>query len=91
VVLWHSNGPAPAMAALVDLAPGASLTYRAWFEPVRCAVEDDRGGAFRTDLPPVSPGVYEVSAALDLTRQTPDGALPSTELVTGPTAEVTLR
>lgn len=91
VVLWHSNGPAPALAALVDLAPGASLTYQAWFEPVRCTGEDDAAGSFRSDLPHVSPGAYEVSAAIDLTRENPDGTFLSTDLVTGPTAAMTLR
>jgi hypothetical protein len=91
VVLWHSNGPAPAMAALVDLAPGASLSYQAWFEPLRCAAEDDSAGAFRSDLPHVSPGVYEVSAKIEITRQSPDGSFPAREVVTGPTSEVTLR
>lgn len=68
VVLWHSNGPAPALAALVDLAPGASLTYQAWFEPVRCTGEDDaravsavicrtcRPVPMRSRPPSISPG-----------------------------------
>lgn len=91
IVLWHSNGPMIAMAALVDLAPGASLTYQASFVPVRCAIEDDSADSFRAGLPRVAPGEYQVSAALDLSRQNPDGSFLSTDLVTGPVSTVTLR
>ena len=56
-----------------------------------CTGEDDAAGSFRSDLPHVSPSAYEVSAAIDLTRENPDGTFLSTDLVTGPTAEVTLR
>jgi hypothetical protein len=91
VVRWHSNGPTIAMAALVDLAPGASMTYQASFQPVTCAVEDDSADRFRDSLPHVAAGVYQVSAALDLSRQNADGAFLSSDLVTGPTSEVTLR
>ena len=91
VVRWHSNGPTIAMAALVDLAPGASMTYRASFEPVTCAVEDDSAERFRDDLPHVAAGAYQVSATLDLSRQNADGSFLSPDLVIGPTSEVTLR
>ncbi len=91
IVLWHSNGPTIGMAALVDLAPGASLTYQAFFVPVRCAIEDDSAASFRADLPRVAPGEYQISAAIDLSRQSPDGALLGTDLVTGPVSPVILR
>ena len=91
VVLWHSNGPVIAMAALVDLAPGTSLTYPASFLPVTCAVEDDSSGSFRDDLPQLAAGKYQVSAAIDFSGQNSDGSNLSTELVTGPLSEVTLR
>lgn len=91
LVLWHSNGPMIAMAALVDLAPGTSMTYPASFTPVTCAVEDDSAGSFRGDLPQVAAGRYQVSAAIDFSGQNPDGSSLGTELVTGPTSEVTLR
>ena len=91
VVLWHSNGPMIAMAAVVDLAPGASLSYQASFRPVACAVDDDGAGSFRSDLPHVAAGQYQVSAALDLSRQNADGSVLRTDLVTGPVSEVTLR
>ncbi|CAN5534938.1 hypothetical protein BH10ACT4_BH10ACT4_12160 [soil metagenome] len=91
VVLWHSNGPMIAMAALVDLAPGASMTYQASFQPVTCAIEDDSADSFRDDLPHVAAGDYQVSAAIDLSRESPDGSFVSTDLVTGPVSEVNLR
>ncbi|CAN5133968.1 hypothetical protein BH09ACT2_BH09ACT2_13040 [soil metagenome] len=91
VVLWHSNGAMIAMAALVDLAPGASLTYPASFVPVTCSAEDDSTGSFRDDLPHLAPGDYRVSAALDLSRQAADGSFLGTDLVTGPTSPVILR
>lgn len=91
LVLWHSNGPTIAMAALVDLAPGASMTYQASFAPVTCAIEDDEADSFRDTLPHVAAGQYQVSAALDLSRQNADGSFLSNDLVTGPTSAVTLR
>ena len=91
IVLWHSNGPVIAMAAVVDLAPGASLTYPASFRPVSCAIEDDSADSFRTDLPRVPAGEYQVSAALDLSRGNVDGPFLSVDLVTGPLSEVTVR
>ncbi|MBC7403568.1 MAG: hypothetical protein H7279_10420 [Microbacteriaceae bacterium] len=91
IVLWHSNGPVAAIGAIVDLAPGASMTYQASFQPVTCAVEDDSSVSFRDNLPHVAAGAYQVSAALDLSRQNADGSFPGTDLVTGPASEVTLR
>ena len=91
IVRWHSNGSMAAMGALVDLAPGASMTYQASFQPVTCAVEDDRTVSFRDNLPHVAAGAYQVSAALELSRENTDGSFLSTDLVTGPTSEVTLR
>ena len=91
IVRWHSNGPMIAMAALVDLAPGASLSYQASFQPVSCGIEDDSAESFRENLPHVDAGEYQVSAALDLSIQAADGSFLSTDLVTGPTSEVTLR
>ncbi|MCU1556790.1 MAG: hypothetical protein JWN09_785 [Microbacteriaceae bacterium] len=90
VTLWHSNGPMIAMAAMVDLAPGASMTYHASFTPVTCGTEDDLGDSFRSDLPHVAPGEYQISAAIDLSRQGVDGGFASNDLVTGPVATVRL-
>jgi hypothetical protein len=86
VTLWHSNGPQTMIAVPVELAPGESLQYPATFEPVRCGTEDDMGESFRDDLPAVGPGVYQLSAALDFTRN--DGSF--IDLVTGPAVRVTL-
>lgn len=78
IVLWHSNGPTIMSIQDVMLAPGESLEFAASFTPVVCAVEDDTAEAFRTDLPDVAPGEYQVSAAADVSV---DGIA---ELVTGP-------
>ncbi len=86
VTLWHSNGPQTMIAVPVELAPGETLQYPATFEPVRCGVEDDMGESFRDDLPEVGPGVYQLSAAIDFTRN--DGSF--IDLVTGPAVRVTL-
>lgn len=88
ITLWHSNGPMIAMAAVVDLQPGASMTYLATLVPVTCGVEDDSAGGFRTDLPHVAPGVYQVSAAIDLAG---DGDTETNALVTGPLSSISLK
>jgi hypothetical protein len=86
VTLWHSNGPQTMIAIPVDLGPGQSLQYPATFEPVRCGTEDDLGETFRPDLPAVGPGLYQLSAAIDFTRN--DGSF--IDLVTGPAVRVSL-
>jgi hypothetical protein len=86
ITLWHSNGSQTLIAIPVELAPGESLQYPATFEPVRCGVEDDMGDSFRDDLPAVGAGVYQLSAAIDFTRN--DGSF--IDLVTGPAVRVTL-
>ena len=91
ITLWHSNGGIIMMAAMVDLAPGASRTYKAYLEPVICGVEDDLGNSFRTDLPHVTPGEYQVSAMIILSHRNADGSFAGHELVTGPVSGVTLR
>jgi hypothetical protein len=93
IVLWHSNGPVDSSAVVVDLEPGQSLQYAASFEPLRCDVEDDVAEAFRADLPPVPPGVYEVSAAIDFTPDPsmPQQDAPGLDLVTGPREPITLQ
>ena len=86
VTLWHSNGPQTMIAIPVELAPGESLQYPATFEPVRCTTEDDLAETFREDLPGVGPGLYQLSAAIDFTRN--DGSF--IDLVTGPAVRVSL-
>ena len=91
IVLWHSNGPVPMLAQEIDLAPGASTAFQTTFEPVVCGVQDDQQESFRTDLPDVPPGVYQLSAALDFSPQAVDAVGGDTAvLVTGPTSPVTL-
>ncbi|MCU1584597.1 MAG: hypothetical protein JWM49_1153 [Microbacteriaceae bacterium] len=91
VTLWHSNGPTILMAAIVNLAPGQSMTYPARFLPVTCSSEDEARDSFPENLPRVTPGTYQVSAALDVTIESPDGSAVRRELVTGPPADITLR
>lgn len=88
VVAWHSNGPVAAIAVLVDLAPGESMEYPASFTPVRCEVEDDAAEQFRDALPPLAPGTYELSAAIDFVPD--DGTGAPADLVTGPLAPIAI-
>jgi hypothetical protein len=85
-VLWHTNGAMIAMAAEVDLAPGASMTYAASFSPVECEAQDEADNSFRENLPRVPVGRYDLSAAIDLTRD--DG---TSTLITGPLARIRIR
>ena len=85
-VLWHSNGPMIMSAVLVDLGPGESMEYAASFTPVRCEVEDDLAQSFRTDLPALAAGGYELSAAIDFSPSS--GA--ALDLVTGPRSTIRL-
>jgi hypothetical protein len=57
---------------------------------VICGAEDDLGDSFRSDLPHVAAGEYQVSAAIDLAREASDGRLLSNDLVTGPVTAVHL-
>lgn len=86
VVLWHSNGAVPSLAQVIELAPGASLTFSTTFEPVVCGVADDERTSFRPDLPAAGPGSYGLSAVLEVT--TNDGG---SIVVSGPVAAATLR
>lgn len=90
-VLWHSNGAMAAIARMISLEPGASTTYEASFAPVTCGIIDDESTGFRADLPHVAPGIYQVSAALDVTRESRDNEPTFPDLVTGESSSVTLR
>lgn len=87
VVLWHSNGPMVASATIVDLEPGETLEYNAFFMPVSCGVEDDLAESFRSDLSVVSPGTYDLTAAIDFT----DDSTQFLDLVTGPAFSIELQ
>jgi len=86
VTLWHTNGVQTMIAVAVELDTGESLQYAATFEPVRCGVEDDAVEGFREDLTALEPGLYQLSAAIDFTRN--DGS--TIDLVTGPAVRATL-
>lgn len=86
IVLWHSNGPTAEFTSTVALAPGESVSYKAGFEPVVCSVEDDASSTgFRSGLPPVTTGPYELSAAIDVTP-----AEAPTRVVSGPATTIGL-
>jgi hypothetical protein len=84
-VLWHTNGPMILSLADISLEPGQSYSWPASFSPIRCADES----ALEADpatLPSVKPGLYQLSAAIDLTFA--DG---STLQFVGPPANISLR
>ena len=90
-VLWHSNGPTDLLLVSVDLVPGASVDYQASMTPVRCGVEDDVAGAFRTDLPALEAGTYELSALMDFTADpSMEQQISELDLVSGPVSTVRL-
>lgn len=71
VVVWHT--PRMDRTLPVDLAPGATTTLEASFEPRVCSTEDDARESFRPNLPKVQPGGYDVSVAFDIERD--DGSV----------------
>lgn len=87
VVLWHSNGFMNLPARFVDLSPGQSMVYPAFFTPVRCTAAEG-SLSFSSTLPPLSPGRYQVSAAIALTA---DGGGGAHYLITGPPATIRLQ
>ncbi|MET1042842.1 MAG: hypothetical protein ABWX59_01825 [Microbacteriaceae bacterium] len=86
LVLWHTNGPMILSLAIIDLAPGESFSWQASLEPVRCTDEATLEQTAPDDLPPVPPGLYQVSAALDLSLD--DGTVRQ---ISGPPSNLTLR
>jgi hypothetical protein len=87
VVVWHSHGAMIMLAVIVDLEPGQSMEYGITFTPVLCEAEDDLDDP--ASLPPLDPGTYELSAAIDLvSAEVSDGG---TTLVTGPTSTIRLQ
>lgn len=87
IVLWHSNGPTTMNVVPVDLEPAQSLSYTATLVPLRCDAADEGADGFRSELPELGPGDYEVSAAIDLVPL--DGG--RSRLVSGPAAALVLR
>lgn len=99
IVLWHSNGPTTDLGVAVELAPGQSIQYPASFTPVRCDVQDEETGSFRADLPAVSAGRYDLSAAIDFVPaasiqqqegQQQPAQQQQLDLVTGPLSPIAL-
>ncbi|QEO10388.1 hypothetical protein [Protaetiibacter larvae] len=86
VVLWHSGRLSTAIRPAFELAPGESIAYTATLIPARCSPGDDEATS-REELPPLGPGVYELSAAIELV---PDDGGP-VRLVTGPASSLVLR
>lgn len=62
-VVWHSHGLFAQVVTELALAPGQSQRYPAMLEPLHCTSEQqlERGTA-----PPLTPGAYGISAALEL-------------------------
>ena len=89
-VLWHSNGPTIAMVMMVDLDPGESLEYSTAFAPARCGVDDDMAESFRDNLPPLTAGTYDVSAAIDIMLDAPVNGSSEFDLITGPLKSISL-
>lgn len=84
IVLWHSNGPTIDLAQVVDLAPGQSMELAASIVPVRCDVADDELESFRSDLPALPAGEYQLSVAMDFLPDESVTPTPGVDLVTGP-------
>jgi hypothetical protein len=66
IVRWHSAVAPTGPDVSVLLEPGESMTYPASFTAVRCGIDDDISGKISDDLPLLSAGVYQVSAAIDV-------------------------
>lgn len=90
IVLWHSNGATEALDVVVDLAPGQSIDYTTTFVAVECAAEDEDRGEFRTDLPALPPGAYDLSALFYFDSGAPRQTT-ELDLISGPLAPITLQ
>lgn len=84
ITVWHSNSALDSRGVLVDLDPGQSFAYNAEFVPVKCGPEDDAAEQFRDNLPPLNPGLYQISAELDFI---PDAAVAGEGIRVGGVAE----
>ncbi len=89
ITVWHSNGAMIAMAVDVDLKPGQSFTYDAYFTPVECGPEDDANGLFSDNLPALTAGQYSISAELVFVPR--DAEYGQNILVGGPAQTIELR
>ncbi|WP_157155530.1 hypothetical protein [Diaminobutyricimonas sp. LJ205] len=65
-VLWHTSGPMILSLAEIALEPGQSHSWPASFTPIQCLSEAELDADPAT-LPAAEPGLYQLSAAIDLT------------------------
>lgn len=89
ITVWHSHGAIASVAVQVMLDPGQSYSYDAYFAPVKCGPEDEVDGQFRDSLPPLTAGVYEISAELLFVPD--DAGAGESILVGGPPQDIMLR
>jgi hypothetical protein len=85
VVVWHSTALTSALEVPVELAPGESMTYAVSVAPVLCTADDETDAGFRSGLPPLTSGAYEISAAIDVM------GVGDADLVMSPASVITLR
>ena len=64
VVAWHSSGTSEAGAMHVALQPGDVVTLTGALSTLRCTSADDDGTGLPSDLPPLAPGPYTLSATV---------------------------
>ncbi|KQM84050.1 hypothetical protein [Agromyces sp. Leaf222] len=83
--VWHPSFALDAPLVPVRLAPGEQVELEGRFTAASCTAADEEDGAIAVDLPPLSPGAYELSAVVLVE---PTGAGPV--LVVSPTAPVTI-
>jgi len=70
-VMWHGHAADAVMSTSTELSPGETVRLPATFQPVRCASDDEVAGApLPEGLPPVDPGAYDLSAAIDIADDT---------------------
>jgi hypothetical protein len=78
-VLWHSYAVQDLSARLVDLAPGQSMSYDAFFERTVCGSEDDLVmDDPESALPLAGPGSYELRAVIVVSSEDGSGFVVST-------------
>lgn len=86
ITRWHSHDATQSAAIFVNLAPGQSMTFTTTAQFVSCDAADEGAGGFRTDLPALASGKYQVSGVLGFV---PDGD-DAPKLISGPASDITL-
>lgn len=85
IVIWHNNTSDPVPLRMIDLKPGASVTYDVAIVPLDCGPKDDPSGEVRDGLPAAPSGSYSVSASITVT------VAGGSEQVAGPATNFTIR